>query len=1348
LLFDPKIPGLHAMLFNVKGFQYYPDTGLSIVIYGPPGSGKTILALQMALRASQDKRVIYFTKDTAARTLQARITGEFKYFGLPGNQINKVQFHFLDEMQSHLLPKPDSSDADEKVMRETEKELTDLAARKSFFAFSNFDQMSVNPWTLDHYMRVRSVYSGLSHLEPDLKYILDQIEGATTKVYPQNSRSKEPELVVVCDALSAAHMEESVRLQGASYAEAHAGTSECKKIARPIMIYVLECSELSKSISAAFPPDVEIRMGIRVEKHGIRTRTIQFLKTRFQKSLDEEAPFIICGENERHNFALKKTIRFIRDTSEKKEHKWQIEDAATQFKGLFSSKPLGIEIMPPLAHETVEGEHVATPAQGEVIFNIKSLDGFTAQKNLAGGGCTLLVTQNRCGSTALSLHYLLGQISHAIAAKDNSHAPKSVLYISFSDDIEEIIHNILRFPRIRNAIIEDDVEVTVELINRLKAAINDQICKDQNGGRKQNAIHRLYMVPLRRDISQIAKQEGKTWSTCPHSMKDYSYLYIYIPDFTWVTAEEALEQVNKLWRICTHVGSDNECAHCCKIGRIVFDRVGRLQARWPLVDDCVVFVSNMVAMCSRHNIELMLVDDTADDENSSGNVHSRWISVAQNVIRLRRVSIHGSETTTIELVNAAGRIVKQSRPYELSFSNSSGGYNDEILIEDNFAGYTGLLTPNPRRCTLKVDLSYDEEQTPLHSEVIEAKHTIEDTMDDVEVRTIEPGTWAGINSAFNNLSGVSRDSCHVVAIDGIWLRSLIEDHKLHRFQAQELHTILPSHIEAAITNVDPSLFESNTNQSETNLAKEIDKLYVTHTVNTAYANIHYLDYIKRRKSSHGKSGSCPASTNEQSQSTSTSNEGVREAIPLRHNWGVLAVVKPSGQYLRSVFSQIFAEPPSTSKTASVSSLTNDEIIAKIRQIRGRIPVKHPNGVSENKIDDTVMSMLFGDRKDGGTGLPQETSNIYKSIWTDAPAVPTWEELANFRTDYWQPFWSGGWIEDRLLKAMQGIKPVDPTVLVFPRIDFFGLAMTSTESLVSFLLELLYTQVDYDQLFDRVPYDSTDDCALLLFNTKSAKCKEGFVDALILLYRLLSPSSRRRIVIGFRAARTDTGVGVREQLIDDKSGPFNAWPRQIALFSRQWITTVPNLMPCHDIREAIKMLHLPGGGDNTASYWNHMGNRNKAENYGIPVAGTWYLGVLKGGNASMGVNVIKEIVSEDHERQRFLSRCGAPVSKRFYEEQPQGQGSEGVPYLDVIQKISKQGNTTPLIFFPFHRTQIVDYQSVTLVLYDLIRNVMRCRIEDTEYLTVKHKPGFGGLHPHVEKCVTTSFSQLEKLREDM
>jgi hypothetical protein len=155
----------------------------------------------------------------------------------------------------------------------------------------------------------------------------------------------------------------------------------------------------------------------------------------------------------------------------------------------------------------------------------------------------------------------------------------------------------------------------------------------------------------------------------------------------------------------------------------------------------------------------------------------------------------------------------------------------------------------------------------------------------------------------------------------------------------------------------------------------------------------------------------------------------------------------------------------------------------------------------------------------------------------------------------------------------------------------------------------------------------------------------------LFYSLLSPLQRRQIGIGSPAFNADIGTGWGEYFFGKlNSNPYRDWPKQICLLSRQWITTVQDLMPNHDIRESVALEELPGG-QASEDYWKNLQpeiyNHRKL-NCAVPVAGTWYLGVLNGGNIDLAPQVMKAVLSREHEEKRLLNRSGAPVSKSFYE----------------------------------------------------------------------------------------------------
>ncbi len=85
----------HKVGFGIPGYEhvfhedggkivYYPSDGLHIVIHGPPGAGKTLLALQMATGAAFDgrKNVLYLTRDTSPSALLRQAVNKFDLFGM------------------------------------------------------------------------------------------------------------------------------------------------------------------------------------------------------------------------------------------------------------------------------------------------------------------------------------------------------------------------------------------------------------------------------------------------------------------------------------------------------------------------------------------------------------------------------------------------------------------------------------------------------------------------------------------------------------------------------------------------------------------------------------------------------------------------------------------------------------------------------------------------------------------------------------------------------------------------------------------------------------------------------------------------------------------------------------------------------------------------------------------------------------------------------------------------------------------------------------------------------------------------------------------------------------------
>lgn len=1393
--FDPRIPGLDELLppqgenGEHKGFLYYRHSGLTTVAYGPPGVGKTILALQMAVAAAaQGRTVIYLTKDTPPEVLAERVLAPFRFFelwkpdpgaptttarhpwlwlyrGKPGHAfstrpaLKALAVVSLDGLAAEIAEvsrrvqqepvvttQPAAEHWAESVLAKGLAEAATGNPRCGVLAFAKFTESVASLATMDRYLSPASPMDALGHFQPGLRPVLETLQ-YWRFVAPASEggadRMRDRGLFIVCDSLTPDRLGDQLHLQHLTGAKqdldprlepgrGHRGSDS----PAPLLLFVLESPHLPEDMGVAFPPDVQIRLGLRDEAHGVRTRTLQLVKTRNQKSLDEETNFLIVGSAQDRETATEAIIEIAADG----KATFTYGHDGDKNPSTFRRRALGLSVMPPPAAENRGQQEGRPEKQPHVTFGIAGLDKLTEEGSLAGGGCTLVVTQNRCGSTALSLHYLLAQAADKAAGEAVPDVPNSVLLVSFSGDIADTIHAIWRHPRLRRAL-WDSKRSPGAAWKALEKGLQD----GSSEGRTHGIKHRLYKIPLRH-VSE----------NCPAdpSRKQTPLLYIYVPDFAWVTAEEAMDRITSLLELRHHgdeLGATAGCGDCLRIDRVVVDRVGRLPARWPLVQNPDIFVSGVAAVCARRAVDLMLVDDTAGASETGVAFHSRWAGIAQNIIRLRRIPFHGSEAMTLELVRAAGRLIVAKRPQEITFHHGSGGFEDELQVQDSFRGYTGLFTGEPKRCILKVDLSYDEIRTPLYRDVCAAKGNLESTMDGIQVRTMSTTAWMGVNSAFSNLSSVSRDTCHIVAIDEFWLKSLLEDGTLHRLTNEELHKVVPEHVRHAIRKPGDKPEAQggqppNAKQplADASLERRVRDQYVTRAMTTAIARI-------------------PAKTGKPvNQQGELLGEGLHYAVPMRHNWGVLAVARPSRQYMRQIL-QTVLRPADNRGRRDAPRVSRPGVIALhrapttiLKRAWKRCRAASPASIQDPELANavgSVVALLTGTpvnrcvailkQGEGTTPIPDCAGKVHARLWeTDANLQDglAWRDLADFRTDLWVPFWHGSWFED----ALSPRPPEEPPsqslwVALCPRIDLFGFADTTEESVVSFLLELLLAEVAWHDLFE-----TKSENGVPVAKFRQSAFDRLVPDALVLLYRLLSPRQRRLLGIGVRTGEREIGYARRDASWhgDPSRSEFATWPTQICLLSRQWVTTIEDLFPRYDLRESITMTPLLRG-TNSQTFWEQVFEPGKVPadcgSMGPTVAGTWYLGVLRGGNTDLGAEVMREILAADHERSRFLNRCGGPVTAQIYREaltttppkpaavgenvKAQGKptdteavGGNTLPYAEVIAELyatpdppAQPAAAEPI--FPFHRTQVFNYNEAAVILYDLVRHVMRLPVEN-------------------------------------
>jgi len=781
-----------------------------------------------------------------------------------------------------------------------------------------------------------------------------------------------------------------------------------------------------------------------------------------------------------------------------------------------------------------------------------------------------------------------------------------------------------------------------------------------------------------------------------------------------------------------HIGApfSDLCNHCIGISRIVLNRVSRIPANWPLIQDPTLLVTNLARLCAVRNINLMVIDDTAIQSETTGHIDSRWQNTARNIIRLRRVPLHGTEVVGMEIIRAGGTNVRALRPMELRSISARGAFSSpitaqfELVVADTFRGYTGIFSGHPQRCRTTVDLTYDHKNSALHHDGLNMKRNLEGIMENVTVNVFGPMERPGVNSALSNLSDVSHDTCHVVSIDEIWLPRLIQEGKktpaLVAFSQDELLAILPEHIISKINaevkpQTDTRNEGLNTTPAKPNLERSLLKLagkyYVTQALTVASRNV---------RARHAKSEIEPF-----------------YAIPFRHNWGVLAVVETIPDCIKNTITEL--------------------------------NTKNSPGAVE------VIKFLCNPRD---------------------LCVPCWEDILAFKMS----------MKDMPTYVIAKNSAKKSCVHIF---DF---QRETADSVVSFFLELLLSTFRISSIFcpirrcrlRRHERSFSENTGLLFFltrnwvkwNTQKNKATDNYSEisdvteslegkfkyVLSLMYHLLDEQQRNEIAhkeeitdTRLHTFRVDEDGGVKWK---DVCETQEADVRSFSLISRQWLTTVSqgnqlfNDLPGNiDGQMVLKELPIskkvgcdpilfnsifykPASGVNPeklkeeASVLRKQCMNENNRSLGVTLSGTWYLGTMSGGNRELATDIIKELVSEYHEMDRFLSGCGAPVSTRFYEENfwlgsIQGSGADKrsrIPYAGIIRTLTTctkrtktdDANSETLnneesditksfrfseIVFPFSRTRVQNYVMISLVLNAMIKKTMQLSENDVQKPTM-------------------------------
>lgn len=1422
------ITGIERPLEGEKGFKYAKKEGLNVVLTGRAGTGKSILALQMAFtgrikETGTSLNALYLTKDMSPETLVSYVVSKFRLFDRL-KEDPAVLEHVLDEIDFIDLTKEEYSKVPRTRATLVRSCMWDANALKkdgipgrlSTIVF--LDQLVANAYTLFQEKAAeeirgvlaeielpvfaaadlnlaatapaefsRNMFDGplltvLWHLCPNLRRAFDEISNR-----PEWSEN----LLVVVDSLSLPLLEQCLRFQ----AERPRGQDSSRVSHHPFSVYIAEVPDVPQNIETSYPPDVQIRLDAESRDPAVEIKTLQVQKARFQRVRHEVFPMVVTGdETAVGHVALFDTPQFAAGQTKRATDKDPVH---------FERRRRGITILPSLSDAATCREPMPKRGIQEIKFGTLSLDQMTREGSLAGGGCTLVMSGGRCHSTIFGLHFLLGAIGDELERHDRAPSskfasaslPRSVLYISVDTDLLGVLHDIWRYPLLRRAIWKYDEHPAPDLREAWKRVEERAGAAARLGVRKPGecrAWHRLYKIPL-------LHGPYTRHCACPETSRPGPYLYVLIPDFTWCTPEEVLDRIERLLHFSTHdgcpygyVGSDDPVAQvqhtgeCLRIDRVLFNRSSRAYSRWPMVKDVTVFLSDLAQMCQSHLVELMLIDDSPQVLERTNERVSSWIGISQNLIRLQRIPFHAGEAVAMELIRSHGRRARVRRPQELysrhlpaeaAAPNAMPLFpQQELCVRDAFRGYTGLFTDTPRHARVMVDLVYDRKNSPLYRDIQNTARNLRMLVEGIEVNVRGPNARPGINSALSNLSSVSHDTCHVAAIDEVWIHRIIGDGAepsgLAELTGLELASALPTHVRERI---------QGTREDEEVVHAAVKEQYATEAMTVAC-----------RKAGKRETVYC---------------------IPYWNNWGVLVISRPKIEALRRLFDAVVA---AVSKREKLEQVFKDpEELAQwggegARALAG-VLLRRSDWIRQVKDPDIKDVALRASSLFYHSGMGQRISRRNQSRQF------TWEHMRLFKERLWDAVAGSPRVQEiqRLLEKHGSRRRTDAERTAVrevgkwfgPRTELhlFDCHRDRTESPVCFFLELLLTLHDMPVLFETCPdrppgngdtphrYNTAD---LLYFRTDPT-ARAATVDVLELLYRLLSPAQRRQLALGLTRRPMTTsaeapgsgkspGPHPSHGTAADESSELH--PESYALFAREWLSTIPDVGTNKDLRERIVLRHLPAAGGEKASpqaaidhlyhvmTWPAADDKNTARKkaarevrdllpgVGATLSGTWYLGALSGGNLDVACDIIREVVSAYHERERVITGCTGPVTKQFFELINQEEDTEQfVPYAEIIDKLLKvrpaltgeqqpEEENTPSVnapTFPFCRGRIRAYTSISLELNELVRHTMSIGTSASRNRRGGRRTGWSSQERRqVKNLVSGTFRRIESLNNEV
>lgn len=847
------------------------------------------------------------------------------------------------------------------------------------------------------------------------------------------------------------------------------------------------------------------------------------------------------------------------------------------------------------------------------------------------GGCHLVLSENRCHSTTLGLYYLLYD-NVPPQPKENQY---DTLYISLDENLLTATYNIQR---------------SKDIYTLFKT---DLFSSKSNMPTEQAHDSLFYRFPYK---SQQNEQKA---------------LYIWPISPLWCPGGKVLEALE--WILAKTANR--------AIKRVLFNRVSRIETCLPTTNEVIPFISSIIKICKSSGVDLFLIDDTADQSSSTGHVNSHWLNLSDDVIRLKRVSVEGTQSVAMEVLKHTGWGPRYHRALELCYEHAQG----EVVIEnihrhlhslslkDTFRGYKDIFTENPAITKIKVHLPFDRDESDLKNELNQVGKNLQVFFgaDKIDIQAFGPNDRPGVNSTYAGFANLTHDMCHIMALDEIWLSSFLQTEKtsyeqdvgLIEFGKEDLERALPYSVKENIKN--------KNRENITYDASQLGTEYVTQALS--------LEYAKR----------------------SFENKKIH-AIPFYHNWGVFVITVP----YKRVLKMIFEEFPQTKTTAPTPK---------------------------------TLSELFKIQKPEDD--PAKILDWFESP-TSENAVPTWTEIRDFKLNHWDKVIDSK-VMLNLVNQIESTPDGELRKIFFKKgfhFEFFTFNSGTAEACISFLLEILLSHNKITDIFSIGEVADPTKAYLLSIKTEDTVV-EKWTDSLILIFQLLSSRQRRKVAYGDMSSFDGLSLFSREWLTSITPLRSTGEPRQQIILKHLPTFNKPdenflykNIDFINNGENVLLSVECKGKGTPVSGSW-YLGALKGGNS---ELAADVIMELVSDERER------ERMIKRQGAPVAVHNYCELDVLPNAKPTDEQLTEFSGLPYSKLLRLIQEQSKTTKLGYiFPFSRVRIKNYSVVGLELYELIKNAMRVQCElnkDKDELKGKIMP----IVQNSLAKIQTVINQFEKL----